>query len=257
MKRCLSKQIGKALLTYDELKDALISVETCMNNRPITYLGEEAEQKVLTPNTLIKGSPTRFPEEDLDKVNYLDEDKLVTRRMIYMKKTRELLKQRWLNEYLRGLKDQRNKIQPQEIPNPGDVVLMTDSLAGKGFKPQWSIARVLSHIRGRDGVVRGLRLKSSKGYEIERPLELIRPLEIQCTETTALNDVTTASADDETTFIKEDGVKSRYTRAKQIRDDSTSTKDKDKDKEHPRGKRQAASNARAINKTIQEEELQL
>ena len=43
MKRCLSKQIGKALLTYDELKDALMDTENFMNNRPLTYMGEEAE----------------------------------------------------------------------------------------------------------------------------------------------------------------------------------------------------------------------
>ena len=125
------------------------------------------------------------------------------------------------------------------------MVLITDHLSG--IKPQWSLGKVLSQIRGRDGVIRGLRLKNSKGYEIERPLELIRPLEIQCAESTTLDDVANGS----TSTDKEDGVKSRYTRAKQIRDD------KDKDEEHPRGKRQAASNARAINKTIQEEELQL
>ena len=49
--------------------------------RKYTKLGEEAEEPVLTPNTLIKGSPTTFPEEDLDKLHYLDEDKLVTKRI--------------------------------------------------------------------------------------------------------------------------------------------------------------------------------
>ena len=68
MKRSLNKQIGKALLTLDELKDALMDTENFMNNRPLTYMGEEVEQQVLTPNTLIKGSPTRFPEEDLEKI---------------------------------------------------------------------------------------------------------------------------------------------------------------------------------------------
>ena len=56
MKRSLNKQIGKALLTFEELKDALMDVETFMNNRPLTYMGEEAEQPVLTPNILLKGS---------------------------------------------------------------------------------------------------------------------------------------------------------------------------------------------------------
>ena len=234
MKRSPSKQIGKTLLTFDELKDALMDVELFMNNRPLTYLGEEAEQQVLNPNTLIKGSPTRFPVEDLEKIGYLDEDKLVTKRMIYMQKTRDLLKKRWQTEYLHALRDQRNKVRPQEVPVPGSVVLITDHLSG--IKPQWSLGKVLSQIRGRDGVIRGLRLKNSKGYEIERPLELVRPLEIQCAESTTLDDVATASADGSTSTTKEE----------------TSTT-----AEHAqrRGKRQAAKNASAINKIVQEEEL--
>ena len=178
MKRSLTKQIGRALLTFDELKDALMDVETFMNNRPLTYLGEEAEQQVLTPNTLIKGSPTRFPVEDLEKIGYMEEDKLVTKRLAYLQKTKQLLKKRWLNEYLRGLKDQRNKVRPQEVPVPGSVVLITDHLSGNGFKPTWTLAKVLTHVKGKDGVIRGLELKSASGYTIQRPLELCRDLEI-------------------------------------------------------------------------------
>ena len=93
MKKCLRRQIGKALLTYDELKDALIDTKTLMSNRPLTYMGK-VQQQILTPNTLVKGSPTRFPEEDLDKLHYLDDEKLVTRRMVYLQKTKDQLKKR-------------------------------------------------------------------------------------------------------------------------------------------------------------------
>ena len=140
------------------------------------------------------------------------------------------------------------------------MVLITDHLSGNGFKPQWSLGKVLSQIRGRDGVIRGLRLKNSKGYEIERPLELVRPLEIQCAESTTLDDVATASADGSTSTAKEDGVKSRYTRAKHYREDFIQPEEETSTTaEHAqrRGKRQAAKNASAINKIIQEEELRL
>ena len=242
-----------------------------MNNRPLTYLGEEAEQQVLTPNTLIKGSPTRFPVEDLEKIGYLDEDKLVTIRMIYMQKTRDLLKKRWQTEYLHALRDQRNKVRPQEVPVPGSVVLITDHLSGNGFKPTWTLAKVLSHVKGKDGVIRGLELKSTSGYTIQRPLELCRDLEIvkqsveesstpqpgiQSAETNTLDDVATASADGSTSTDKEDGVKSRYTRAKQ-RDDyeEDATTSRQMHKAQRGTQRQAAKNASAINTIIQEEEL--
>ena len=35
MKRSLSKAIGRSLLTYQELEETLLDVETCMNNRPL------------------------------------------------------------------------------------------------------------------------------------------------------------------------------------------------------------------------------
>ena len=38
MKRSLNKQIGKALLTYDELKDALMDVEAFMNNLSLIHI---------------------------------------------------------------------------------------------------------------------------------------------------------------------------------------------------------------------------
>ena len=68
MKRALSKAVGRSLLTYPELEDVLIDIENCMNNRPLLYQGEEFEQPVLTPNTLLRGKPTQVLEEDLEEL---------------------------------------------------------------------------------------------------------------------------------------------------------------------------------------------
>ena len=73
-----------------------------------------------------------------------------------------------MTEYLHALKDVRNKIRPKDIPRSGSVVLTTDSL--DGLKPKWNLARVIEKIVGRDDVVRGFRLRSNKGFTIERPL---------------------------------------------------------------------------------------
>ena len=136
------------------------------------------------------------------------------------------------------MRDQRNKVRPQEIPAPGSVVLVTDHLSGNGFKPTWTLAKVLTHVKGKDGVIRGLELKSTSGYTIQRPLELVRNLEIQCPSP---DDVTKTPADNQ-----DDEEKSRYTRAKHYRDDFTSTENGNK-----RGKRRAASTARTANQLLQ------
>ena len=42
----------------------------------------------------------------------------------------------------------------------------------------WKLGRVIGNIRGRDAVVRGLKLKLGNGNIIERPLQLVCNLEI-------------------------------------------------------------------------------
>ena len=71
-KTALSKSIGRALLTYKELEETLMDVECFMNNRPLTYLNDEFEQRVITPNILIRGEPTTLleeKEETLETIN--------------------------------------------------------------------------------------------------------------------------------------------------------------------------------------------
>ena len=178
MKRSLSKSIGHSLLTYNELKDTLLDVECFMNERPLTYVGDESDQQVLTPNLLIRDSPGQFLEEDLDKMNYTDERILVTKRWKYLQRTREHLRKRWQQEYLHALQERHthNSDQHQEIPQQGSVVLITDSFDNK--KPKWTLGKVTDIIRGKDSVIRGLKVKCGSGYTVERPLQLVRDLEI-------------------------------------------------------------------------------
>ena len=234
MKRSLSKQVGKALLTYDELKDVLMDTENFMNNRPLAYIEDEVGQPVLTPNILLKGSPTKFPEEDLEQIHHLDEEKQVTKRLMYLHKTRQLLKKRWVAEYLHALKDNRNKVKPQEIPPAGSVVLITDNL--NGLKPSWNLAKVIKEVKGKDGVTRGLELKSTSGYTVQRPLELIRDLEIggttqkTCADQDSTHDAEAGTAADQDSSQGQIG------------------------KEQRRTQRRAAATATAVNKIIQEED---
>ena len=70
-----------------------------------------------------------------------------------------------------------HRIKKGESDNPevGEIVLIIGDEKNRG---EWKKGRVLRHIRGRDGVVRGVRLLP-KGNEIQRPLQLVCPLEIR------------------------------------------------------------------------------
>lgn len=172
MKRSLLKVVSQRFLSYPELEEVLLDVENSMNNRPLLYQGEEFKQPVLTPNTLLRGKPTPILEEDLGKIG---ED--ATRRMRFLEKSKEQLRKRFMEEYVHALdeKQQRSTGNIGTTPNIGAVVLLKGEMKDKAL---WKLGRVVSKISGKDGIVRGLKLKQGNDYVVERPLQLVWDLEI-------------------------------------------------------------------------------
>ena len=60
--------------------------------------------------------------------------------------------------------------------NPGDVVLIKGEERNRG---RWRFSIVEQLIQGRDGVVRGVRLRAAKSY-LERPVQHLYPLKLFC-----------------------------------------------------------------------------
>ena len=157
-----------------ELEETLLDVECFMNNRPLTYLGEGFDKQVITPNIMLRGEGATLLE---DNVETLEDQADVAKRLKYIKRCKEQLRKRWIGEYLRALEERkRSHVSPDENKlNTGRVVLIKDSTKNKG---QWRIGRVEGEIVGRDGVVRGYKIRTGSGYVIERPLQLIADLEV-------------------------------------------------------------------------------
>ena len=174
MKRSLSKVVGKSTLRLEELEEVLLDVECVMNNRPLCYQGEEFEEQVITPNILIRGRPSTVLEQDIEQI---EADDKLTRRLLFIKRSKDQLRKRWMGEYLRALQERQrdnNKKEPT-IPKVGAVVLLTEDTKNKAY---WRLGRVVSNIHGVDETVRGLKLKLGNGYIVERPLQLVCDLEV-------------------------------------------------------------------------------
>ena len=60
--------------------------------------------------------------------------------------------------------------------NVCDVVLIQNEERNRG---KWSIGIVVKLIKGRDGVVRGARLRAGKSY-LERAIQHLCPMELSC-----------------------------------------------------------------------------
>ena len=174
MKRSLSKSIGRSLLKFAEIEEALIDVEASMKNRPLLYQGEEFEKLIITSNILLRRRPLPIVEDDLELIG---DEAEVSRRMKLLQRSKHQLRQRFMNKYIHALEERQQLINDQQevaVPEPGSILL----LKGKSKqKAHWKLGTVLSNITGKNGIVRGLKLKLGD-HVVERPLQLVCDLEI-------------------------------------------------------------------------------
>ena len=56
-KMALYKTIGNGFLSWKELQDVVLDVEVALNNRPLSYLEDDIQFPVLTPNTFLFEQP--------------------------------------------------------------------------------------------------------------------------------------------------------------------------------------------------------
>ena len=93
------KTIGKALLTFYELEEVLLDVEQTLNNRPLSYVEDDIQLPILTPNALILGEINLIPTEE---ESYQIEKGDLRTRFRYLKRCKDNIWSRWTNEYLKG-----------------------------------------------------------------------------------------------------------------------------------------------------------
>ena len=105
-----------------------MDVECFMNNRPLMYLNDKFEQRVITPNILIRDEPTMLLEEKAETLETVND---ILHRMRYLRLSQhQLLRKRCFNEYLKALNE---KIPVKftgnnKTLNNGRIVLIKDNL---------------------------------------------------------------------------------------------------------------------------------
>ena len=171
VKKTLCKTLSRTTLSFEQLETVIIDIEKHLNNRPLTYLESDGgEEQVLTPNVLMWGQNAHRveeTEEDGDEVSKLHKR---------LRETKQHVWRRWKHEYVHSLLES-HRVNRKEAPVPdvGEIVLV---VGDERNLRKWKKGRVMRHIRGRDGVIRGVTLLH-KGHHIERPLSLVCPLEIK------------------------------------------------------------------------------
>lgn len=178
VKRALHKTIGSGMLTWAELQDVILDVEVTLNNRPLSYVEDDLQLPVLTPNSLLFGQPNPLPELECHHLETPD----LRKRARYLKRCKDVIWKRWTDEYLKGLCE-RHLLKHSGAPTTiavGDVMLIKEDERNRG---KWKMGIVYELIvgraPGRDGVVRAAKLRAGNSY-LERALQQLYPLELAC-----------------------------------------------------------------------------
>ena len=97
VKQALHQVVGNAMLNWDELSEVLIDVELSLNNRPLSYVEDDIDMSILTPNVMMFGQHNCVPDEDADDID----DRDLRKRARYLKNCKNKIWNRWRNEYIR------------------------------------------------------------------------------------------------------------------------------------------------------------
>ena len=174
VKQALYKSVGRAILTWKELEEVMLDVEVAINNRPLSYVEDDVQLPLLTPNVMLYDQPNLIPEPEADAVDDAD----LRKRAKYLRRCKDVLWSRWTDEYLRSLRERHNLNHKTKQLNLkiGDVVLIKGDERNRG---KWNLGIVQRLIPGRDGVVRAVKLRAGKSY-LERAPQHLYPMELSC-----------------------------------------------------------------------------
>ena len=143
VKTAMNKVIGGGMLTWDELSEVLLDVETQINRRPLSYLEEDLELPILTPSTFLYQRTNQIPEQDTWRIR----DRDLRKRAKYLKTCKDNLWKRWQREYLTAVRERHNlthkatKFQPQI----GDVVIIKTDNKNRGTWPSSELWNLRPH----------------------------------------------------------------------------------------------------------------
>lgn len=210
LKEYLRKILGQNKLNKVELDTALSFVESLLNSRPLTYIGEDPEDLIpLTPAAFIQDiNSSDFPEIIVLEGGHFRQK---YKDLLTMK---EELRTRFRSEYL-GQLVQRTKPTNCFSFEVGDLVFVVDN---QRKRLEWSLARIIELYPGNDKEIRVARIKTSNG-ELIRSLQRLIPLEIKSTEIPLINKLDVVKKAKEVQQKEENSGASKSDKKKLVKDD--------------------------------------
>ena len=181
-KAYLRRVLGRARLTFDELRTVLVEVEATLNSRPLTYQYDEVGSEVLTPSHLMYGRRITSLPDGQGVTGECSNKAHSIARFKYVSTILEHFRNRWKREYLRNLRE-FHKVgvceRRSELVKPGDVVIVFEQGKKRG---EWKTGVVQDLIRGKDEVARGARvcvMSNGRRQVLSRSVQHLYPVAVK------------------------------------------------------------------------------
>ena len=170
----LRKLIDKSeVMTYVDFLTLMKDAEAQVNDRPLLAVSEEAFD-VITPSMLCLGRRIRLWRDYFSETE-CDDSSDVRLRWEQRQNLSQEFKKLWTSQYLTQLHSRHRWFSKQPNLKIGDLVLIEEQ---NRKQYQWPLARVFRIIKGQDGRVRTVLLRSKNSKKIlKRSIHEIFPLE--------------------------------------------------------------------------------
>ena len=170
IKKTLTAVPGVKLLTMNDemLTTFLCLVESIINDRPITHNPDDPrDNEALTPNHLL------FLRAGPRALGFFEGTDLYRRQWRQVQWLASIFWKRWLREYVPNLQIRGKCGQSVQNIKVDDLVLLVDEQTPRSV---WPMGRVIEAIKGRDNLVRTVKVKTRQNV-LTRPITKVVLLE--------------------------------------------------------------------------------
>ncbi|MFH4983905.1 hypothetical protein AB6A40_010614 [Gnathostoma spinigerum] len=186
VKSSLKKALGRRILSLDDFTTLLCEIEATVNSRPLTYVYEEIEAKIVRPiDFIIPFSVVQVPDHEIemDDTDYTppsERESLWERFKGTLKYLNRFWKI-WRDEYLLSLREKQNMKHKKSrnscdrLPRVGEIVLVSEDGISRGH---WKIAKIIEVKASNDEEIRSAVVRTETREKMERPINQLYPLEV-------------------------------------------------------------------------------
>ena len=184
VKSAARKTLGGNYISRCELETTLHEVEVCVNSRPLTYVTDEHDTLVpLSPSHFLIGRSMGYQSQVNTDPSCISAKDLSDGEIL-RRQTLDKFWTVWSNDYIRNLPCVVKGFSPNCDLEKGDLVLVKeDNLT----RLHWPLGVMVDVFPGKDGLIRSVNVKTSKGV-ITRPIQRLHYLEISSCSSEAVTE---------------------------------------------------------------------